>query len=145
MEVTALGHGPSWSPIDPIQVSMLPYHTHLYFIALAPPCFTYLQRCGTLHTHIVILVCYLRKCFNWTTPFTFKSGSLHLRSLPHMSIKILCFLHRNPYACFLTGYTLWRTKNNITNMNFNKMNLVSMHIVVYCYKLIQKMKEVESS
>jgi len=39
MEVTDLGHGPSWLSIDPIQVSMLPNIIHFQFITTSPRSF----------------------------------------------------------------------------------------------------------
>jgi len=53
MKVTTLGHGLSWSTIQPIQVSMLDLCTHFFFISLDFHYFIYPKQYGTLHTCIL--------------------------------------------------------------------------------------------
>jgi hypothetical protein len=47
MEATSLGHGPSWSPIDPVQVSMFEWRSLLLFYSRTTSPFHCCFPCGT--------------------------------------------------------------------------------------------------
>ena len=65
MEVTNLGHGPSWSPIDPIQVSMLLILIPFHFITTLPHSFFQSPRCGTYTNTILHNPCYFMLWYGW--------------------------------------------------------------------------------